>query len=506
MTGYGFRRMISWLSAMVLLLGLMVPAGALGEDVEVVRILTVGGMPAGWPQAQDAINERLRQEAGIEVEIIFAGWDNYGSKLQMELAAGEEYHWVYDAAWCALAANLAAGYYMPLDDLIAAYAPTLLEMKTQTVLDANKTPGPDGEYRLYTLPNGSAYASSCQAFIRKDIREAMNYPEITSYEQLVDFMYKVKEAYPDMVPISPSASGGYLSQVMFAMNAQPDATPLFSNMTALSEDGVIFMQGNDGKFYNIFDDMPATMQAAIDQARQMYLDGIIDPDCMTVTTENFWQGTQAVLYKLDIGVNGNLVQNLKAIDPEAEVEAVAFYDYDKQGQVLSDYKAKDFLCMPITCPNPEAALKFLEWLCQSQENYDMLNSGIQGVTWEPVGDRQYSYNADLWEWFSWRVFRLPQYERLDANFTQAEMDAITNNWCNPDWFTKSVTTGFGYDPSNVQTEISIYNSAVAQYWYAIVDGTIDPEEGMAAFKAAAYDAVLAIQQDMQAQLDAYLAR
>ncbi|MGN0747947.1 MAG: extracellular solute-binding protein [Aristaeellaceae bacterium] len=498
-------RCLALLTVLALLCALL-PAAALAEPVEVVKIYTVGGQPAGWPQVEEAINARTREEIGIEIDVTFAGWDNYGSKLQMELAAGEQYHWVYDAAWCALAANLAAGYYMPLDDLIAQYAPTLLAMKTQTVLDANKNPGPDGVYRLYTLPNISACASSCQAFVRKDIREALGYPEITTYEQLIDFMYKVKEAYPDMTPIAPSATGGYLSQVLFAMNCQLDKTPQYVSMTALSEDGVIFMQGNDGRFYNIFDDMPEAMSEAIAQARQMYLDGVIDPDCMTGTTENFWQGTQAVLYKLDIGVNGDLVQGLKAIEPDAQVEAVNFYDYEHAGQVVSDFKAKDFLCMPITCPNPEAAMRFLEWLCQSQENYDLITSGIQGLTWEPVGDKQYTYNSDLWEWLSWRYFRLPQYERLDANFTEHELDIIVNNWGNPDWFTRSVTTGFGYDPSGVQTEISILNAAMAQYWYAILDGAIDPEEGMAAFRAAAYDAVIAIEQDMQAQPDAFLAQ
>lgn len=499
-------RSLSLLLVLALLLSVIAPTAALADATEVVKIYTVGGQPAGWPQVEEAINARMREEIGIELDVTFAGWDNYGSKLTMEIAAGEQYHWVYDAAWCALATNLAAGYYMPLDELIAEHAPTLLAMKTQTVLDANKNPGPDGVYRLYTLPNISAYASSSQAFVRKDIREAMGFPEITSYSQLVEFMYKVKETYPDMVPIAPSATGGYLSQVLFAMNCQLDKTPLYVSMTALSEDGVIFMQGNDGKFYNVFDNMPAAMKEAIAQARQMYLDGVIDPDCMTGTTENFWQGTQAVLYKLDIGVNGDLVQNLNAIVPEAEVEAVNFYDYENNGQVVSDFKAKDFLCMPITCPNPEAAMKVLEWLASSQENYDMITSGIQGITWEPVGEKQYTYYSDMWEWLSWRYFRLPQYERLDANFTEKEMDIIVNNWGNPEWFTKSVTTGFGYDPSNVQTEISILNSAVAQYWYAILDGAIDPDEGMAAFKAAAYDAVIAIQKDMQSQLDAYLAK
>lgn len=476
------------------------------ETIDVVRIYTVGNEPGGWEQAEADINKRTREELGLEIDVTFAGWDNYGSKLQMELATGEAYSWVYDSTWCALSANLAAGYYMPLDNLLPQYAPDVVEMKTQTVLDANRNAGPDGEYHLYTLPNGSALAPIYQVWIRKDLREAMGIDEITSWDELLEYMYAVKENYPDMIPVSPYSNSGTQNQTMIAMQSQLDKTPGYMNVTGLSNEGIIYMKDNDGKYYNIFDDMPEAMWESIQQARQMYLDGIIDPDVMTGTADKFFEGTQAVLYKMDLGVNGDLVEKLKLVVPEAEVEAVSFYDYDRSGQVMSDFKAGDFMCMPVTCPDPEPALKFFNWLCQSQENYDMLESGVKGMTWEPVGDNQYQYNSDLWERFSWSIFRVPEYERLDANFTKEEVDHIMNNWRNVEWFSKSITTGFGFDSSNVQTEISNYNSATSQYWYAIANGVMDPEEGMAQYKEAAYDSVLKIQTEMQKQLDEYLAQ
>lgn len=136
----------------------------------------------------------------------------------------------------------------------------------------------------------------------------------------------------------------------------------------------------------------------------------------------------------------------------------------------------------------------------------MLESGVKGVTWDEIGTNQYTYNSDLWERFSWSIFRLPQYERLDANFTSKEVDEIMNNWRNVDWFTQSVTTGFGFDPSSLSADISAYNSATSQYWYVIANGAADPEETMAQYREAAYDAVVNIQKEMQAQLDAYLAK
>lgn len=52
--------------------------------------------------------------------------------------------------------------------------------------------------------------------------------------------------------------------------------------------------------------------------------------------------------------------------------------------------------------------------------------------------------------------------------------------------------------------MSQYNVALQKYWFAIQNGAVDPEEGMALFREEAYDAVSAICAEMQSQIDAYL--
>ena len=51
-----------------------------------------------------------------------------------------------------------------------------------------------------------------------------------------------------------------------------------------------------------------------------------------------------------------------------------------------------------------------------------------------------------------------------------------------------------------------YNVALGKYWFAIQNGAVDPEEGMALFREEAYDAVTAICEEMQRQIDEYLNR
>lgn len=148
-------------------------------------------------------------------------------------------------------------------------------------------------------------------------------------------------------------------------------------------------------------------------------------------------------------------------------------------------------------------LQFLNWVAESQEHFDLCAYGIQGVTWEPVGDKQFKVNSDLWTGETWTWVRNAAYERYDSNFTETDLAHI-DRFHDPDFFNASVLSGFSFNSEPVSNEVSQYNVALQKYWFAIQNGAVDPEEGMALFREEAYDAVSAICAEMQSQIDAYL--
>jgi len=472
-------------------------------EKEIISFYLVGTQPGGMPEVIAAINEACKDTLNIELQVTFAGWDNYGNKLSMELAAGQSYSFVYDAAWCSLNSNLPAGYYMPLDDLIYEHAPNLVAAKTESVLTSNMYKGPDGEYRIYGIPNGNFLGEAPQFWVRGDLREAMGIEPIKSMEDLVKYAYALKENYPDMTPMTPGKlTDSYAGTASRFLKQELSG---YMNNTDLGNAGILFYKDNDGKVYNIFDDMPTQIWDAILMARQLYLDGIIDPDFLTVPDwqAKFVEGKTGIIVKADIGVNGDVEDQLRLSVPDGKIEAVCLYDFSKDGLYTTNFKAWDFIFMPVNCPNPERSLQFLNWVNENQTNYDLCAMGIAGYTYEPIGEKQYTAYSDKWEWMTWRWIRTAAYERYDANYTEDDLSKIAR-FQDPSFFAKSVVSGFTFDSAPVRNDISIYNVVLDKYWPLIVNGAIDPEEGMSKFREEVYPYVKKIQDEMQEQIDEFL--
>ena len=504
------KKFLSLLLCAALCLGLGAPALAEGGGLplEEIVIYVPGDAPAGLDQVEKAIEEACRDELNIDLKIIYAGWDDYGGKLQMALAAGQKYSLVYDASWGSMNTSIAGGYYEALDDLIREHAPNLVATKTEEILNANRAKGPDGEYHLYGIPLGDYYGRAMQFLVRKDIREEMGVPEIKTEQELIDFAYKVKEAHPELTPIITGRAAG---NTMAAMLAAFDLyeIPDYMWITDMGWEGVFYFKNNDGKIYNIFDDMPKPLWEDILLSRKLYQDGILHPDVMSLPDwyAKVQEGSCAISCGADIGVAGSLQAALSQADPNGVYEAVTFYDFAQDKKFATDFKAWDFCFIPSTstAENKARTLQFLNWVAESQENFDLCAYGIQGVTWEPVGDKQFKVDSDLWAAETWTWVRNAAYERYDSNYTEADLAHI-DRFHDKDFFTSSVLSGFSFNSEPVSNQVSQYNVALQKYWFAIQNGAVDPEEGMKLFREEAYDAVTAICAEMQRQIDAYLGR
>jgi putative aldouronate transport system substrate-binding protein len=485
------------------------PAIAESTAREEIVLYLPGDAPPALPEVQQAIQDKANADGlNITLTIVFAGWDDYGGGLQMSLAAGQKRSLAYDATWGALSSNLASGFYENLDELLPKYAPNLVSTKGDAVLEANLFKGPDGEYHLYGIPLGDYHGRAMQFQVRKDLRETLGFAPIKSKEALIEFAYKVKDTYPGVTPIvNGRAAANTMAGMLSAFNLYD--IPGYMWITPLGWDGVFYYKNNDGIAYNVFDDMPESCWQDILTARKLYLDGIIHPDVMTIPTwsDRITSGQAAIASGGDIGEPGGSVQTLLQYVPEGELEVVSFYDFSIDGAFATDYKAWDFLFVPSTNTdeNKVRSLEFLNWVAASQENYDLCAFGVEGLTWEPVGDKQYTIYSDKWEWNSWTWCRNAVFERYDANYNETDLAAI-DRFHDEAFFEKSVLTGFSFNADPVTNQISQYNVALSKYWYAIQDGAIDPDEGMAAFRDEAYDAVSIITAELQKQIDEFLGR
>ena len=156
-----------------------------------------------------------------------------------------------------------------------------------------------------------------------------------------------------------------------------------------------------------------------------------------------------------------------------------------------------------TSTHPAEAVKFMEWVYSSQENYDLMVYGVEGLTWENTGEGTYKslipdfeFNAD------WMIGNM-KYERYEDGTYEKFIEIMGVE--KPD-AENSIVLNFVFDPTNVATEYANCLAEVEASIYPIKLGIVSYEDGyedaLANLKAAGIDAVIA---EYQSQLDAYLA-
>lgn len=170
-------------------------------DPVTLRIMLPGDKPSDYDEVKAEIERRLADTLNVKIDITYVSWTDLSTKTQVSLAAGEDYDLIYDAPWLHLNQMISAGYYEPLDELIEKYGPTLKSTRPQQMWDANKFDG-----KIMGVPLGIFMVQGHSYLIRKDLREELSLPPITTYEGLTEYAYKVKEKYPELSPIVPASS------------------------------------------------------------------------------------------------------------------------------------------------------------------------------------------------------------------------------------------------------------------------------------------------------------
>lgn len=157
-----------------------------------------------------------------------------------------------------------------------------------------------------------------------------------------------------------------------------------------------------------------------------------------------------------------------------------------------------------TSEHPEAAVKFMDWMYSSQENYDLMVYGVEGLTWNDAGNGLYTKNDPAFEFNAdWMIGNLDYVRYQEGTYDKfIEIMGIEK----PD-AVNSVALNFVFDPANVADEYAACQAEVEQSIYPIKLGLVSYEEGyenaLARMKAAGIDKVI---EEYQKQLNAYLGK
>ncbi|MDI4648352.1 extracellular solute-binding protein [Cohnella hashimotonis] len=468
-------------------------------DPVTLKIVMPGDRPADMDVIIKEAEKRMADNINVKLDLVFVPWSDLAQKTQVMLASGENVDLIFDAPWLHMEQMISAGYYEPMDDLLQQYGQDAIKVRSQQMFDANKFQG-----KIYGLPLGNTHLAGRTYLVRKDLREKYGLQPIKTYDELIQYAYKVKENEKDVIPLLAYGQGASTDQAWGAFREYMEY-PQYIRSDALGQSLVLYYKNNDGKVYNLFDEMEPTIWSWIQDARKLYTDGLIHPDVLALKDIDsvINSGKVGAAVYNEFGVPSSLNTALAKNVPGAELEAVTFVKMEK-GANITNFKQANFQAIPKVSKNKERAMMFLNWTAQ-KENYDLLAYGIEGKNYEAVGDDQYKQIGTDYSYFPYAWVWNPTTDRLNAGFDE---ETIKHYQFNKDAanLTPSILTGFSFDPTPVMNEISLYNATEAKYYNSLFDGVTDPDSTWASLKKEGAANAKKIQVELQKQIDAFLAQ
>ena len=165
-------------------------------------VVSATGPQADSERVQKAMSDYINKTYGwnIELELIFNDYASHTDKMQMVIAGGEEYDLCYTSSWCNnYTVNVNKKAYIPLDGLLEEYGQELYESIPEGVWDGVKIGG-----KIYGVPNYQLMYKQCSVAIPlKYVEEfQLDVDNVKTIYDLEDFMYAVKQKYPEIYPLA----------------------------------------------------------------------------------------------------------------------------------------------------------------------------------------------------------------------------------------------------------------------------------------------------------------
>jgi putative aldouronate transport system substrate-binding protein len=466
---------------------------ASAPDEVVFAYLTFNKIPEdeGLTSVEDAINEITVPKINVKVKLKPLSISNYSQQINLSIQSGEKldvFHTLGD-----LNQYISKNQVIALDDLIENYAQGTKELLGEDFLKATQSNG-----KTYAIPAYKGYAIAPNLVYRTDIMETLGISpdSIKSIEDLDSVFAKVKEKYPDMVPVAPTNQG--VSGVLLTIEGCDYLTDDFFKPTAV-------LMGDSTKVVNYYE--TDAFKEKIKIARDWYNKGYILKDAATSNTlaTELISSDRCFSYIASYAGKESAAQ-ISALTgkPMGMVRLAEPYLSTTNVNAVS-------WAISVTSEKPEAAMKFLNMTYTDKSVINMLIYGIENRDYVKVDDdhvkypdgqdsNSVPYTAQLSCGIVGNQFIQYSMEGQSTDDLRL-MEAENKNSA------KSKAFGFTFDSTTVKTEYSSVINVINEYLPGLNCGSLDPDKEIPNFinklKEAGMDNIVA---EKQKQLDAWLAQ
>lgn len=460
-----------------------------GKQQVTLKILFPLEEPKDQARVTKAVEEKLAQDGlPFKLDFTFVPFDQYWNRVWLNAASGE----VYDLALTAysnLSDMVSKKVLAPLDSALDQYGQDIIKSTPDYAFQGVTING-----HIYAIPRVMPLAEH-ESFvqIRGDLRKKYGLPEIKTVADMDRYLETIAQHEPDVVPYFYDTgrfllreygdvaflAGNYLNAPVYVDPADPTLT------VKNTYDSAFFRQ---------------IMEKLHEWQRKGYIpygpsETSVFPDPEKALYEGKIAATWSVVLK-----QTERIDSFKEKLPLAELENVYLHPERPKYMFTA---ADNMLSVFSTSNHVNEAVALINWVRQSQENYDLFTYGLKDINYRLVGDAisydevhpTMRYMSIQWAWNDIRYFRFSKYlsENYKKELRNWDKDAVA-----------SPTLGFMPDLTPIKSEMAQVNVIVSEYLPLLYEETVDWDTTMARFKAKLKDAGMEhVKTEIQRQFDAF---
>lgn len=468
------------------------PSAAANTPANLPEVKLTWYFPGNWPQPEQdqvfaEVNKVIKAKINATVDFKPFSFGDYDQKMKVVIASGEPYDLAFTSNWINnYAQNVGKGAFLPLDDLLAKYAPQSFASVPKVFWEAAKVKG-----KIYGFINQQISARTKVVGIEKALADQYNFNVDSVAGKINGFTLNLLE------PIIQKVRKDHPEKwVGFAMDDFSDAFN-YESIVGFKTPGAVAYSDDSLKVVNQFetDEVKAFVATMRDWAAKGYMNSkeriskVTDDQglckagkCLIGVTGTYKPGGE----QLSLAYNGFIAE-----------EAPAGIPHLTTGGITATMQA-----INRNSKNPERAMMLLELLNTDKDLYNLLNFGIK--------DKHYKIDAD--------GFMVPGDDQKGYNpyvpwmFASNYLANVEKGMPKTVWEdTKKINEsaipskllGFTFDAEPVKAEIAQTNAVYDEYHRAIDLGVASEakyNEFVAKLKGAGSDKIIA---EMQKQIDAW---
>jgi putative aldouronate transport system substrate-binding protein len=470
--------------AMLMLVGILGGCGSKKEDkLDTVTILYPGDESERMSDfMKNEFAEKMEKDLHLKVEMVYVPWDQYWEQKDIMLAANEPVDLYWDGL-PSLSTMVNKKQASVLNDLIDKYGQDMLKVLPKEQLEGATIGG-----KIYGIPSAYAPSSAMYQLVcaRQDIMDAVGIEDLNTADDLKEFAKRTSEQFPDL---KGPADIIFKPLTRYFQDEQ---------LTWIAVEDLIVYGEDTNKVYSYYETDAFKKVAQFN--REMYLAGYYSDD-LTIKYNERDSRMQTGMYTWvegSLGKENEIISTVRGNAPDAKLKSYLLAE-DKPRYITAT--GGEVLCIPQTAPNPEGAMKFINWLYASQDNYLFALYGVEGKDYEIVDGRinKISSNDFFYEW----MFRNQNYQMFTPEMDQAYID-LYKTW--DDTAIRSKTIGFNFNNENVKEIETAIKEVGMKDMAAIRTGFVDFDteypKAVQKLKDAGIDEYVA---EVQRQFDEFLA-